>query len=123
VPYKSFNADDLEVVNKIKSNIPIVFISTDNAISYHFFRRKNIPFFWARKDKKEVFLQILRRYNVTAEDILFIGSKVSDVPCAHIAPLALCPVNVNDYLKKVATPLHSKSGEGVLTEVYLRYCM
>jgi 3-deoxy-D-manno-octulosonate 8-phosphate phosphatase (KDO 8-P phosphatase) len=119
--FKNFNTDDLEVVNRLKSNVPLVFISSDNAVTYNLFRKKHLSFFWAKKDKKQVFLQILRKYNVSADEVLYIASKLSDLDCAYLAGTVLCPSNVNKALASVGQKLESKMGEGVLTEIYLMY--
>jgi len=123
VPYKLFNMDDLEVINKLKCKFPIVFLSSDNKISYNFFRNKNIPFYWAKKSKKDVFLQILRRYNVTAEEVLFVASKLSDLECACLATNTVCPNNANLLIRRKAKQLKALKGDGVLTEIYIRYFM
>lgn len=117
-PFKHIYTADFEAVNKIKSKCPFVFLSSDNSISYNLCRSKNIPFYWAPKDKRKTLLEIMRRYNVTAEDTIYIGSKLSDIPCMQMIPNSFCTGSFGNY---DFTQLNSYPGEGVLTELYLDY--
>ena len=114
--FKSFYTGDFEAINEIKKTCPFVFLSSDNYISYNLMRKKNIPFYFARKDKRSKLLEIMRRYNVTADETLYIGSKLSDIPCMNMVPTSVC---TNDLLgfKYVS----EMPGMGVITEVYLEY--
>lgn len=91
--FKNFFTSEFEAVNKLKKFCPVVFMSNDNAISYNMCRRKNLPFFWAKRDKRSTLLQILRKYNVTAEDVLYIGSKLSDTKCINMIPKSVSTID------------------------------
>ena len=122
VPFKKLYLEDFEAVNELKrQGFKVVFLSTDNSINYHLFRRKNIPFYWAQKDKYKVLLEIVRRYNVTLDEVAYVASSISDIKCATTVPVSFCPPNSNVQLLNICTVLESKSGEGVLTDLYLRY--
>lgn len=116
--FKNFFTADFEAINKIKTKCPFVFISSDNSVSYNLCRNKNIPFYWAPKDKRQVLLEILRRYNITADNTLYIGSKLSDIPCMQLIPNSFC---TNAYVNFGFTPLMSAPGAGILTEIYMNY--
>lgn len=120
VPFKTFYMKDFEAINEIRKTIPFVFLSSDNSITYNLMRNKNIPFFWAPKDKKDKLLEIMKRYKVySAEEVLFIGSTYSDLECVKMIPLSLCPTDAVTEVKLIAsTVLASISGMGVLTEVH-----
>lgn len=117
-PFKNFYMPDFEAVNKIKAVCPFVFLSSDNSVSYNLCRSKNTPFYWAPKDKRKTLLEIMRRYNVTADDTIYVGSKISDISCMQMIPNSFC---VGDFETYGPTALTSYPGEGVLTELYLNY--
>lgn len=121
--FKEYYTPDFEAINKLKVICPFVFLSTDNVINYNFFKRKNIPFYWAKKDKSQVLLEIMRRYNVSADNTLYIGSKLSDISCIRMVPNSLCTNEFivcyygSDNIKGFNCP----PGKGVLTELFLDY--
>lgn len=119
VPFKTFNAQDLEIINELKKTFKFVFLAKDQNINYNLFRRKNIPFYWAEKDKLELLTKILQRYAVTLDEVLYIGIGISDVPCINRVPFSVCPSTANaDIKSKVAMRLNTASGAGILYEVY-----
>ena len=124
VPFKNFNMEDFEAINELKKSCQFVFMSSDNNISYHLCRRKNIPFYWANtKPKRDILLDILRRYNISAEETIYIGSKLSDVECLNMIPFSFCPSNSNSKVLSIGNSLDAISGGGVITELFFRYFM
>ena len=116
--FKNFYTPDFEAINKIKSVCPFVFLSSDNTVSYNLCKKKNIPFFWVQKNKRTILLDILRKYSVTLEEVVYIGSKLSDVECMNMVPNSFS-TNIN--LRGDYNYLLSGAGNGVLTELYLAY--
>ena len=120
IPYKIFNEGDFEAINELKKHCTFVFMSSDQRINYHLCRRRNIPFFWAKKDKLKTLTEIMMRYNVSADQTLYIGSKISDMRCIQMVPTSF--VSNNSPLAGLyGTKLHVKCGEGVITSIYLKY--
>lgn len=119
IPFKGFYRKDFEVINKLRKTFTFVFLSSDNSVSYHLCRRKNIPFYHAPKDKKEVLIRIMQRYGVTPDEVVYIGSSFSDLRCIQMVPFSLCPVDAVSDIKTVCYHvLESYGGGGVLCEVY-----
>lgn len=117
VLFKNFFIPDFEAINKLKAICPFVFISSDNAVSYNLTRRKNIPFYWTNKsDKLSILQQILMRYNVTSDETLYVGSKLSDIPCMQMVPVSFCTNTTLGF-----PTFYCKAGEGILTELYIKY--
>lgn len=114
--FKHFYMADFEAINKLKEKCTFVFLSSDNTINYNLCRRKNIPFYWAKSDKGGILSSILMRYNVTAEDTLYIGSKISDIPCMRMIPVSFCTDDTLGFKSFDIIP-----GKGILTELYLKY--
>jgi len=119
VPFKNYFMKDFEAVNELRKTFPFVFLSSDNSISYHLMRKKNVPFYWAPKDKKSKLVEIINKYGVSPEEVLFIGSTYSDIECMHLIPFSFCPADAVNEVKLLSScQLASISGMGVLSEVY-----
>lgn len=119
VPFKTFYAKDFEAINLLKKYFKVVFLSSDNAISYNMFRRKNIPFYYDPKDKKSKLVEIMKRYSVTPEQIMFVGYSYSDIACMRMIPFSVCPEDaVSDVINVSASVLPKFSGEGVFCSIY-----
>jgi len=116
--FKNFYTPDFEAINKIKVICPFVFLSNDNSVSYNLCKKKNIPFFWAQKSKRTILLDILRKYSVTLDDVVYIGSKLSDLECMNMVPISFC---TNDFISTNFKSFMTLPGEGILTELYLNY--
>jgi len=114
--FKNFYTADFEAINKLKEQRVFVFLASDNTINYNLCRRKNIPFYWAKTDKISILSSILMRYNVTAEETVYIGSKLSDVPCMRMVPTSFCTNPLLGFSYFEAAP-----GQGIITELYLKY--
>lgn len=117
--FKQYYMKDFEAINEIKKKYKLVFISKDGAINYSLFRRKNIPFFHAPKDKKEKLIEIMRRYGVKPDNVMYVGCSYSDIESMQLAEITFCPEdapmtvqNVSDY------QLPTCGGTGVLCELY-----
>ena len=121
IPFKNFYIEDFEAVNELKKKVKVAFISTDSCISYHLFRRKNIPFYWAPKDKYKILLEILRRYSVTLDEVAYVAGTLSCTKCVTTVPFSFCSSDSNKKLLDICTALEKPSGRGVLTDLYLRY--
>ena len=119
VLYKEFCIKDFEAINLLKKHFKVAFLSADNRISYNMCRRKNIPFFHDPKDKKAKLAEILKRYGVTPDEIMYIGSTYSDLECMRMVPFSVCPDDaVSDVINVSASTLPMLSGAGVFCALY-----
>jgi len=117
-PFKNYCLKDFEAINKIKTMFKFIFISNDGAINYNLCRRKNIPFF-CLPNKKQAIVKVAKKYNVTFENIIYIGHTFSDIDCINLSAISICPVNAVDLIKnRVDVVLPVYSGNGVLCELY-----
>lgn len=117
--FKQFCIKEFEAINFIKKDWGFAFLSIDAAISMSTCKKKNIPFFFAERSKKEIFNNMLRRYDITADNVLYIGSMYSDIECMKMSSLSMCPEDASQQVKNVADhviPVYS--GNGVLCYVY-----
>ena len=116
---KHYCMKDFEAVNELKKTFTFVFLSSDDLINYKVCRDRNIPFYHSKKRKKEELIKIMRRYEVTPEEVLYIGNTFSDVECMRMIPFSLCPTDAVLPIRKIATKILTiPSGIGVLCEIY-----
>lgn len=120
VLYKVYQSKDFPAINEIRKNCKFAFLSDDNHINYNMCKRRNIPFYWAKNEKEKVdhLGDIMRRYNCTPDETVYIGSKVSDVRCCQMIPKSLCPDDAGEYLKgKCWATFLAHGGQGIICEL------
>lgn len=120
VLYKHYNVRDFEALNELKKDFKFVFLSDDNAISYNMCRRKNIPFYWAptEDEKYESLVKILRRYECTPDQTIYIASKISDRKCVRLIPKSMCPDDAGMFLREICfTSFVTRGGQGIMVEL------
>ena len=120
VLYKVYQSKDFAAINEIKKDYKFVFLSSDNRINYNMCRRKNLPFYWGKntEEKYNKFIEILRRYNCTPDEVVFIASKLSDIKCCQLIPKSLCPADAGEYLiSKCWTEFKTDGGKGIFVEL------
>lgn len=119
VPFKIFYHKDFEAINLLKKHFKVVFIAADNKVNYNLFRRKQIPFYHELKNKKQALLQALKRYSLTPDKAIYIGSTYSDIECMRQIPMAVCPEDAVSDIKNLSiTVLPVFGGDGVLCSLY-----
>jgi 3-deoxy-D-manno-octulosonate 8-phosphate phosphatase (KDO 8-P phosphatase) len=70
------------------------------------------------EDKREAFLDIMKKYEVSAEEILYMGDELFDIPLLKKAGFSATVPNTSDEVKEVVDYVTiRKSGEGCAREV------
>ena len=117
--FKEFYIKDFEAINLIKKYWTFVALSSDAAVNASLCRKRNIPFFFAERSKFDLYKQILMRYNVNADNVLYIGNSYSDIDCLRASAFSVCPedavIQVKNTVDHVA-PIYG--GNGVICYVY-----
>lgn len=120
--FKSFRTMDFEYINDLKPYFTFVFLSSSPHVSYYLMRKKNIPAFFTdnNRNKLEILQRdILPRYNTTPSNLLYIGSKLSDIPCMNLAEISATINNCSSRLKNIANfVIEDPIKAGVLPQVY-----
>jgi len=117
--FKQYCMKDFEAVNELKKEFIFVFLSSDEAINFKVCRDRNIPFYYDKRNKKDALIKIMRRYDTSPEEILYIGSTFSDLESMRMIPCSFCPSDSVAPIGEVATHILSNpSGIGVICEVY-----
>jgi len=118
--YKKFNVKDLAAINEIKKYCKVVFLSDDQKINYNMCNRRHIPFYWGKGEKGKVkaLREIMLRYSATPDEVIYIGSKITDRSCMQMIPHSFCPDDVGEYLRSLAWGhFLTISGEGIFVEL------
>jgi len=119
VLFKQFCLKDFEAINLVKKNWNFVFLSSEAAINMSLCKKKNIPFFYAERSKRDVYKNLLHRYNLTPDNVLYIGSSYSDMACIKLSGISMCPEDAVSEVKNLVdyvVPVYS--GTGVLCYIY-----
>lgn len=117
--FKTFCMRDFEAIDQLKTHFTFVFLATDAAVSYNIMRMRNIPAYFATKRDDKLSLltnKILPRYNARPENLMYIGSSLSDLPCMHLAQVSMAPKTSGIYRSGTIQPPIS-AGEGYLSWV------
>jgi YrbI family 3-deoxy-D-manno-octulosonate 8-phosphate phosphatase len=118
-PFKFFYYKDFEAINMLKPHFKVAFISADNKVSYNLMRSKNIPFYYEPKNKKQALLAVLKRYSLTPDQAIYIGSTYTDMECMRLIPFSLCPEDAVADIKNIAVSvLPGYGGDGVFCTLY-----
>jgi len=118
--YKIYNSKDFDAINELRRYFKFAFLSSDNRINYNMCKRKNISFYWAKneREKLEKLGEIMRRYSITPDETVYVGSKISDRKCLQTVPNSLCPEDAGNLIKDVCFAYFIKeSGKGILVEL------
>lgn len=70
------------------------------------------------EDKREAFLDIMKKYEVSAEEILYMGDELFDIPLLKKAGFSATVPNTSDEVKEIVDYVTlRKSGDGCAREV------
>jgi len=71
-----------------------------------------------KEDKREAYLDILKLYNVSDEQVLYMGDELFDMPLLKRAGFSATVPNTSDEVKEIVDYItERKSGEGCAREV------
>jgi 3-deoxy-D-manno-octulosonate 8-phosphate phosphatase (KDO 8-P phosphatase) len=70
------------------------------------------------EDKRQAFTDILKKYNVSAEEVLYMGDELFDIPLLRKAGFSATVPNTSDEVHEVVDYVtHRASGQGCAREV------
>lgn len=112
--FKKFCLKDFEAINLIKKTTSFGFISSDASINISMCKKRNIPFFFSEKNKMDVYTNnILRRFGLLPDNILYVGYSYSDIECLRISGFSACPEDAPEKVRNSADyviPVYGGSG-------------
>ncbi|MBI1838108.1 MAG: HAD hydrolase family protein [Flavobacteriia bacterium] len=114
--WKKFNTSDSAGVLFLKKmNIPLAIITGENTeIVRNRAKKLKIDLvFSGISDKVEVAEELCRKFNISLQDIAFIGDDIGDLRLLKKVGFSCTPANAPDYIKKeVDHVLSTKGGDG-----------
>lgn len=119
--FKNYCMRDFDAINELKTYFAFVFLASDAAISYNVMRTRNIPAYFAtNRDDKLTLLtkRILPRYNTRPENLLYLGSSLSDIPCMNLSQISMVPVTVLGVASAASHQIPINPGQGVISYLY-----
>ena len=119
--FKQFNVEDGSGAAFARlASIPIALISgrESNATSIRAKELKIEYCFQGSLDKTTPYKEVCKIYNVTPNEVAYIGDGLIDIPVMLKSGLAISPQNAHQSVKDISDYITEKSGgEGVLREV------
>jgi len=119
--FKNYCEKDFEAINELKRFFTVVFLASDSDVSYNVMRTRNIPayFITSKETKLDILTRkIMPRYNMRPENLLYIGNKLSDVPCMNYAEYSFTiPASANRVVCAANGSIAGASGKGIMTKL------
>lgn len=111
--YKTFNAKDGQgIVNLNNAGIITAIITArDNGTVYH--RAKNLKIqelHQGSKNKIATLQEIMNKYNLTFDEISYMGDDLPDICILEKAGIAACPNDAVEEVKQIANFITDKNG-------------
>jgi 3-deoxy-D-manno-octulosonate 8-phosphate phosphatase (KDO 8-P phosphatase) len=120
---KEFDDKDFTAIKVFKAlGVDVVWLTADH-LNKSIADKRNISCFLSRDpdgtiDKVTPFLNILKLYNVTADDTWYVGDDLFDCEIFELCPNSFCPSNTPIYVKSnVEVVLKTYGGNGIVVEL------
>lgn len=119
---KGFLDKDFLAIKELKKYFRIVFLSANDRVTGHVAKMLGVQFYYEPHDKKKKLKELLRKWNTTSANVIFVGDGYVDIKCTQLVPLSFCPANAVPELirSEHVVTLKAKGGEGVAVELYER---
>ena len=113
---KTFCDKDFTAIKRVRAGGTYVcFLSGDNKINENVANNRNIPFYYSRgKDKVEFIKVFMEKYNVTPEEICYIGDDLFDITIMKSVKYAYCTNDAPEKVKNECVVLNVAGGQNVV---------
>lgn len=122
---KTFGDRDFTAIKQfICSGIEVIFLSGDEQVNSSIAKSRGIDFFYSRissgqLSKSQCAIKILDKYNVTSDQVIFVGDDLFDIEMRKHCRLMVCPNDAHYLMKKQSDiTLKTKSGKGCVQELF-----
>jgi len=118
--YKTFCDKDFTAIKKFRaSGCKVIFLSGDKNVNESVANNRNIDFYNSRgKCKTEFIDKILETYNVSINEVAFVGDDIFDIPLMKMVGYKYCPNDAVKELKKICSILDNNGGNNCINELY-----
>ncbi len=124
--FKAFNAKDGLRIRQLSNYgiIPVVITGRSSQILVNRMKEHNITeFHQGVSNKKLVLEEILKKFNLSYEDVAYIGDDENDYICMQVCGLKGCPADAATRIKEIADFVSTcNGGEGAVRE-FLDYIL
>lgn len=117
---KFHTRDGMGVTLMKKCNIPTIIITKEKTpMVKQWSKQMNIEKLYdGITEKQKILEKICKNYDVSSDEILYIGDDVNDIGLLKKVGLSICPNDAIELVKKQCNYVcNTKGGEGVLREI------
>jgi 3-deoxy-D-manno-octulosonate 8-phosphate phosphatase (KDO 8-P phosphatase) len=117
---KGFLDKDFAALRELKKHFRIVLISASEKVNEHVGKMLGVLFYYEPHDKKKKLKELMRKWGIGPNNVLFVGDGYVDIKCTHLIPLSFCPMDAVPELRNSSSvvTLDAYGGEGVAIEIY-----
>lgn len=116
--YKEFCDKDWTAIKRFKVlGVEVMFLSGDN-FNAMIARDRNIPFYHNALPKIAYLSQICQQFNVTKDEILYVGDDLFDLEIAQAIKYPYCPKDAIWELREICTIIADDGGNNVIMHLY-----
>lgn len=123
--FKKFNTSDSAGVAYLKLlNIPLAIISGENnLIAVNRLKKLKVEHVYLGvKDKLSIAKKLISEFNITLDEVAYIGDDLNDMKLLEAVGLSAAPLNANTYVqKRVDWVLPVKGGDGAFRAFIEKY--
>ena len=113
--------DIMAVANLLKAGIKVAIISGETSKAIEIMHQKfpSIEIFQNIRNKMEVLQALLDKYNLTQENILYVGDDINDIKCLEFAAIAYTVGNAHKKVKAIKNIniTSNEGGNGAIREI------
>jgi len=123
IPFaKTYCDKDFTAIKRLRgAGVKVCFLSGDERVNMAMAKNRNIPFYSARgKDKAEFVEAFEYEYDISRDDMLYIGDDLFDLSIMKIVGHAFCPQDAPNKLKAhcgVTNVIPRNGGENVVAKM------
>lgn len=113
--------DIMAVALILKKGIRFAILSGETSSAIEMLKRNfpSIDIFQNERHKLNVLLSLLERYNINAQDVVYLGDDINDIDCLNIVGHPVTVPNSHDSVKTINNITITKhtGGNGALREI------
>lgn len=113
--------DIMAIANLLKSGIKVAVISGETSCAIDILKQKfpDIEVFQNIRNKLEVLKLLLQKYNLSPENVLFVGDDINDIECLEFVGRAFTVNNAHLLVKSIKNinVISRDGGNGAIREI------
>ncbi len=119
--YKTFNAKDGQGIVNLKNAgiLTAIITARQNGTVQHRFEKLGVTkIYQGQKDKREAFKNFLEEFNLSADEVVYIGDDLPDICLLKQVAIAACPNDAVEEVKACCNFICTKGGgKGAVREL------